>query len=157
MGTARRSHLASPGEQTMPMKGAGAIRPPGFAAARAAGRDPDADPIADPVADPVTAANVDAHPVLSIVVPMFDEEDNVLPLATQVQAAMAASPWPWELILVDDGSGDRTSERIREAVASSPDRVAAVLLRRRFGQTAAMQAGIDRARGSVVATMDGDL
>jgi len=128
----------------MPMKGAGAIRPPGPAPARAAGHD--------------AAGRADgAQPVLSIVVPMYDEEDNVLPLATQVQAAMAASPWSWELILVDDGSADRTAERIREAVASSPDRVAAVLLRRRFGQTAAMQAGIDRARGSVVATMDGDL
>jgi glycosyltransferase involved in cell wall biosynthesis len=104
------------------------------------------------------AAHDEGEPhFLSIVVPMYDEEDNVLPLATQVQAAMAASSWPWELILVDDGSGDRTAERIREAVASSPDRVAAVILRRRFGQTAAMQAGIDRARGSVIATLDGDL
>jgi glycosyltransferase involved in cell wall biosynthesis len=94
---------------------------------------------------------------LSLVVPMHDEEDNVLPLATQVQAAMAASPWPWQLILVDDGSRDRTAERIREAVAASPQHVAAVLLRRNFGQTAAMQAGIDAARGTVVATMDGDL
>jgi glycosyltransferase involved in cell wall biosynthesis len=88
---------------------------------------------------------------------MHDEEENVLPLATQVQAAMAASPWPWQLILVDDGSRDRTVERIREAVAASPRHVAAVLLRRNFGQTAAMQAGIDAASGSVIATMDGDL
>jgi glycosyltransferase involved in cell wall biosynthesis len=94
---------------------------------------------------------------LSLVVPMHDEEDNVLPLTTQVQAAMAASPWPWQLILVDDGSQDRTAERIREAVAASPRHVAAVILRRNFGQTAAMQAGIDAARGSVIATMDGDL
>jgi glycosyltransferase involved in cell wall biosynthesis len=94
---------------------------------------------------------------LTVVVPMHDEEDNVLPLTTQVQAAMAASPWPWQLILVDDGSRDRTAERIREAVAASPRHVAAVILRRNFGQTAAMQAGIDAARGSVVATMDGDL
>jgi len=94
---------------------------------------------------------------LSLVVPMHDEEDNVLLLTTQVQAAMAASPWPWQLILVDDGSRDRTAERIREAVATSPRHVAAVILRRNFGQTAAMQAGIDAARGSVIATMDGDL
>lgn len=106
---------------------------------------------------PPAARNEDEPHFLSIVVPMYDEEENVLQLATQVQAAMAASPWPWELILVDDGSGDHTAERIREAVASSPDRVAAVILRRRFGQTAAMQAGIDRARGSVIATLDGDL
>lgn len=94
---------------------------------------------------------------LSLVVPMHNEEDNVLPLTTQVQAAMAASPWPWQLILVDDGSRDRTAERIREAVAASPGHMAAVILRRNFGQTAAMQAGIDAASGSVIATMDGDL
>jgi len=94
---------------------------------------------------------------LSVVVPLYDEEDNVLPLAAQVQAALAASPWPWQLILVDDGSRDRTAARIRDAVAASPERVAGVILRRRFGQTAAMQAGIDAARGSVIATMDGDL
>jgi glycosyltransferase involved in cell wall biosynthesis len=102
------------------------------------------------------AAAVQPH-CLSLVVPMHDEEDNVLPLATQVQAAMAASPWPWQLILVDDGSRDRTAARIREAVAANPRHVAAVILRRNFGQTAAMQAGIDAARGTVIATMDGDL
>jgi glycosyltransferase involved in cell wall biosynthesis len=94
---------------------------------------------------------------LSLVVPMYNEEDNVLPLVTQVQAAMAASPWPWQLILVDDGSRDRTAQRIREAVAASPGRVGAVILRRNFGQTAAMQAGIDMAEGSIIATLDGDL
>ncbi|TFW31883.1 glycosyltransferase [Massilia horti] len=94
---------------------------------------------------------------LSLVVPMYNEEDNVLQLVTQVQAAMAASPWPWELILVDDGSGDHTVERMREAVARAPDRIGAVILRRNFGQTAAMQAGIDQARGSIIATLDGDL
>ena len=94
---------------------------------------------------------------LSLVVPMYNEEDNVLPLVTQVQAAMAASPWPWQLILVDDGSRDRTATRIREAVAGCPERIGAVILRRNFGQTAAMQAGIDAAEGSIIATMDGDL
>jgi glycosyltransferase involved in cell wall biosynthesis len=94
---------------------------------------------------------------LSLVVPMYNEEDNVLPLVTQVQAAMAASPWPWQLILVDDGSRDGTPVRIREAVAGCPERIGAVILRRNFGQTAAMQAGIDMAEGNIIATMDGDL
>ena len=94
---------------------------------------------------------------LSIVVPLRDEEDNVLPLVTQVQAALAGAPWPWQLILVDDGSGDRTSERIREAVAAGPRHLSGAILRRGFGQTAAMQAGIDLARGTVIATLDGDL
>ena len=94
---------------------------------------------------------------LSVVVPLRDEEDNVLPLATQVQAALAGAPWPWQLILVDDGSRDRTSERIREAVAASPRHLSGAILRRGFGQTAAMQAGIDLARGTIIATLDGDL
>jgi glycosyltransferase involved in cell wall biosynthesis len=70
---------------------------------------------------------------------------------------MTASPWPWQLILVDDGSRDRTAERIRAAVAGCPERIGAVILRRNFGQTAAMQAGIDVAQGSIIATLDGDL
>jgi glycosyltransferase involved in cell wall biosynthesis len=94
---------------------------------------------------------------LSLVVPMYNEEDNVLPLVTQVQAAMAASPWPWQLILVDDGSADATAQRIRQVVAGCPEHIAAIILRRNFGQTAAMQAGIDLAEGSIIATMDGDL
>jgi len=106
---------------------------------------------------PADVAAADGAVALSLVVPLHDEEDNVLPLAAQVHAALAASPWPWQLILVDDGSRDRTAARIRDAVAAGPERVAGVILRRRFGQTAAMQAGIDAARGSVIATMDGDL
>jgi glycosyltransferase involved in cell wall biosynthesis len=94
---------------------------------------------------------------LSLVVPVYNEEENVLPLVTQVQAALATSPWPWQLIIVDDGSSDQTAARLREAVASCPERIRAVLLRRNFGQTAAMQAGIDLAQGSIIATMDGDL
>jgi glycosyltransferase involved in cell wall biosynthesis len=94
---------------------------------------------------------------LSLVVPLYDEEDNIAPLVAQVCAALGKREWPWQLILVDDGSTDRTAERIGQAVALHPDRVCAVILRRRFGQTAAMQAGIDVAQGSIIATMDGDL
>lgn len=94
---------------------------------------------------------------LSLVVPLLNEEDNVAPLVIQVHAALGRLAWPWQLILVDDGSSDRTAERIARAVALHPGRVCAVILRRRFGQTAAMQAGIDMAQGSIIATMDGDL
>jgi glycosyltransferase involved in cell wall biosynthesis len=107
--------------------------------------------------EPAAPPGGDGGHFLSVVVPLRDEEDNVLPLATQVQAALAGSPWPWQLILVDDGSRDRTSERIREAVAASPGHLSGAILRRGFGQTAAMQAGIDLARGTVIATLDGDL
>ena len=94
---------------------------------------------------------------LSLIVPLFNEEDNVAPLVAQVQAALGQQAMPWQLILVDDGSEDGTAERVAQAVAADPDRLCAVILRRRFGQTAAMQAGIDMAQGSIIATMDGDL
>jgi glycosyltransferase involved in cell wall biosynthesis len=94
---------------------------------------------------------------LSLVVPLFNEEDNVAALVAQVRAALGQLGLPWQLILVDDGSHDRTAERIGQAVAANPGHVCAIILRRRFGQTAAMQAGIDMAQGSIIATMDGDL
>jgi glycosyltransferase involved in cell wall biosynthesis len=94
---------------------------------------------------------------LSLVVPLFNEEDSVAALVDQARAALDKLDWPWQLILVDDGSADRTADRIRQAVATYPGQVCALILRRNFGQTAAMQAGIDIARGSIIATMDGDL
>jgi glycosyltransferase involved in cell wall biosynthesis len=116
----------------------------------------DAQPLPMPHPRPLTP-DAAGTTRLSLVVPMYNEEGNVSPLVTQVQAAMAASPWPWQLILVDDGSSDATPERLREAVNSCPDRITAVILRRNFGQTAAMQAGIDMAGGDIIVTMDGDL
>jgi glycosyltransferase involved in cell wall biosynthesis len=94
---------------------------------------------------------------LSLVVPLYNEEDNLAALVEQVLAALARFELPWQLILVDDGSSDRTAERIGHAVCAHPGRVCGLILRRRFGQTAAMQAGIDLAEGSIIATMDGDL
>ena len=94
---------------------------------------------------------------LSLIVPVYNEEVNIAPLVEQVFAALGDLEWPWELIMVDDGSRDRTVARLRHAVAAHPAQVRAVVLRRNFGQTAAVQAGIDVARGSIIATMDGDL
>lgn len=89
--------------------------------------------------------------------PLYNEEDNVFPLVEQMHEALAKIPWPWELILVDDGSSDLTEERIRKVATQYPDHVSAVILQRNFGQTAAMQAGIDAANGTIIATLDGDL
>ncbi|MFP5393979.1 MAG: glycosyltransferase family 2 protein, partial [Gammaproteobacteria bacterium] len=106
-----------------------------------------------------TAQNHDdpAPHCLSLVVPVYQEEQNVLPMVEQVCAALADAPWPWELLIVDDGSSDATAVRARQAVLAHPGQVRAIVLSRNFGQTAAMQAGIDGARGSIIATMDGDL
>ncbi len=96
-----------------------------------------------------------AAPALSVVVPMYNEEDSAGPLVEAVRSALGEA-YAWELILVDDGSRDRTVERIQALVAADP-RVRLVRLARNYGQTPAMQAGFDAARGDVVVTMDGDL
>jgi glycosyltransferase involved in cell wall biosynthesis len=96
-------------------------------------------------------------PWISIVVPLYNESDNVEPLVERIHAAMEKTSWTWQLILVDDGSGDRTAEHLRHAVKHYPRHTCAIILQRNFGQTAAMQAGIDSASGTVIVTMDGDL
>jgi glycosyltransferase involved in cell wall biosynthesis len=95
--------------------------------------------------------------LLSVVVPVKDERDNVRPLFERVRAALDSSrSGPWELVVVDDGSTDGTFAEL-EALARADERVRVVRLRRNFGQSAATQAGLDAARGDVIVTMDGDL
>lgn len=93
---------------------------------------------------------------LSIVVPIYNEEENIPLLYEKVTAALAASDLAYELILVDDGSADNSFSLLR-GVAEKDSRVKVIRFRRNFGQTAAMAAGFDAARGSVVIPMDGDL
>src|SRR4051794_21822679 len=93
--------------------------------------------------------------MISVVVPVKDERDNVRPLVERVREALRDSG-PWELVFVDDGSTDGTFAEL-EAAAAVDDRVKVVRLRRNFGQSAATQAGIDAAAGDVIVTMDGDL
>jgi glycosyltransferase involved in cell wall biosynthesis len=107
--------------------------------------------------DPIPDEREGRGDALSVVVPVYNEEDNILPLVEQVHAALEHVPWPWQLILVDDGSVDCTPQRMRQASVRYPDHLCSVVLQRNFGQTAAMQAGIDMARGTIIATMDGDL
>ncbi|QJW97978.1 glycosyltransferase family 2 protein [Frigoriglobus tundricola] len=95
--------------------------------------------------------------LLSVVVPVKDERENVRPLFERVRDALdGARSGPWELVFVDDGSTDGTFAEL-EAVATADNRVKVVRLRRNFGQSAATQAGLDAARGDVLVTMDGDL
>jgi glycosyltransferase involved in cell wall biosynthesis len=102
-------------------------------------------------------ANPSASHRLSVVVPFYNEGQSVMPLVEQVHLALADSDYPWELVLVNDGSSDNTEHEARRATAQFGPHVRLVNLQRNFGQTAAMQAGIDTARGDVIATMDGDL
>ncbi len=94
------------------------------------------------------------QPLISIVVPLFREEESVPPLVVEVTEKLA--DYDYELILVDDGSDDRTFAVIEEQVAIHP-RVRGIQFRRNFGQTAAMSAGFEAARGEFVVYMDGDL
>ncbi|WP_200943257.1 MULTISPECIES: glycosyltransferase family 2 protein [unclassified Rhizobium] len=94
---------------------------------------------------------------LSVVVPIYNEEESVGPLVQRIRDAMANFGRPWELILVDDGSTDATLLNARKALSDSSLRLKIVELQRNFGQTAAMQAGIDTAVGRLIATLDGDL
>jgi dolichol-phosphate mannosyltransferase len=93
---------------------------------------------------------------LSLVIPLYNEEENVLPLVDQLNAAMAGWPGCVEILLVDDGSTDRTLELLRRAQEGDP-RIRIVHFRRNLGQTAAMAAGFRLAKGSVLVTLDGDL
>ncbi len=91
-----------------------------------------------------------------MVVPLFNEQDNVEPLYGELTEALAGLTGGYELLLVDDGSGDRTADRLRPICARDA-RVKVLRFRRNYGQTAAIQAGFDAARGEVVVTLDGDL
>ena len=93
---------------------------------------------------------------LSVVVPLFNEADSVRPLVEAVRASLSTGIRRWELILVDDGSSDSTALLAEELAASDP-RVRVLRLARNYGQTGAMQAGFDHARGSVIVSLDGDL
>ncbi len=93
--------------------------------------------------------------ILSVVVPVKDEQQNVRPLYERVRAALGQMD-AWELVFVDDGSSDGTFKEL-DTIAGTDARVKVVRLRRNFGQSAATQAGLDVASGDVIVTMDGDL
>ena len=94
---------------------------------------------------------------LSIVIPMYNEVDNAAPMLQRVHEALLGVPFSWELIVVDDGSTDGTARMLCQQSKNYGSHVRVVELQRNFGQTAAMQAGIDAARGEFIATLDGDL
>lgn len=93
---------------------------------------------------------------LSVVVPIYNEEESIPHLVAELHRALAQSGLSYELVLVDDGSRDR-SFSILEGLAKSDPALHVIRFRRNFGQTAAMQAGLDVSRGAKVVTMDADL
>jgi len=95
-------------------------------------------------------------PKYSVVVPFHNEEENVTALYDQLKAVMEQVGETFELVLVDDGSSDR-SYKLLEEIAAVDSRVLVVKLRRNFGQTSALAAGFDHAQGDYILAMDGDL
>jgi glycosyltransferase involved in cell wall biosynthesis len=93
---------------------------------------------------------------LSIVVPLYNEEESVEQLYRSIVDAISSEGYDYELIFVNDGSKDRTFE-IAARLAEADPRLKAVQFRKNYGQTPAMAAGIDLARGDIIVTMDGDL
>jgi undecaprenyl-phosphate 4-deoxy-4-formamido-L-arabinose transferase len=105
---------------------------------------------------PVTLPDALPTPDLSVVVTLFDEEPSLEELYCRTVTALEDYGASFELILVDDGSRDGTFA-VLERLHAADDRVRAVRFKRNFGQHPAMHAGLARARGDVVVTMDGDL
>ena len=94
--------------------------------------------------------------MISVTVPICNEAGNIKPLYRRIRSTMESVGEPWELILVNDGSTDG-SEELLDAIALRDTAVKVIHLRRNFGQTAAMMAGFDHARGEIIIPMDGDL
>jgi glycosyltransferase involved in cell wall biosynthesis len=94
-------------------------------------------------------------PTISAVVPVYNEAFNLHELNSRLKAGLGATGEPWEIIYVDDGSSDGSSEILKEFTAESG--ITVVRLTRNFGQHPAIAAGLDRARGEWVVTMDADL
>jgi glycosyltransferase involved in cell wall biosynthesis len=94
---------------------------------------------------------------VSIIVPIYNEEESLDLLYAAVETAAQKMNIPWELILVDDGSKDGSRAKIGQIVSAHPGQVNAVILRRNFGQTAAIAAGIDNSSGDIIVLLDADL
>src|SRR3954471_1701702 len=93
---------------------------------------------------------------LSVVIPLYNEVENVGPLVASISAALEPMRYEYELIAVDDGSTDGTRDALARLVDTNP-KLRVIELRRNYGQTAAMSAGMEHARGEVIVTIDGDL
>jgi glycosyltransferase involved in cell wall biosynthesis len=91
---------------------------------------------------------------LSIVIPVFNEEENIAPLVHEIDTVLAPAGKRYEIVVVDDGSKDGTFAALRKLGAAG--RLKVVRLKRNFGQTAALAAGLDHADGEIIVLMDGD-
>src|SRR5512141_2120594 len=96
-------------------------------------------------------------PSLSLIIPVYNEEQNLPILMDAICNALQPLKKDWEVIFVDDGSSDASLNVLENLVTQNPEQVRVVVFRRNFGQTAAIEAGIDHARGGTIVLMDADL
>ncbi len=117
------------------------------------------DPRQNPPEHPENTAPESLKPQsisLSIVVPIYNEVETLPHLIEQIERGVSTYPEPYEIICIDDGSQDGSTELLKQ-LARRYKHLRAVILRRNYGQTAAMAAGFEAAQGQVIVTMDGDL
>jgi glycosyltransferase involved in cell wall biosynthesis len=100
--------------------------------------------------------SVNQGPAISIVIPVYNEQESIIPLYGKIRDACEGLGKPYEMVFVDDGSQDRTLD-ILEGIHRQDARVKVIRFRKNFGQTAAMAAGFRYARGEIIISMDGDL
>ncbi len=93
---------------------------------------------------------------LSVLIPVYNEVGNVVPLHEELDKTLRGGPLRYELIFVDDGSRDGTAAKLEAIQAADPEHVRVAFLRRNCGQTAALSAALDLARGEILVPMDGD-
>lgn len=96
-------------------------------------------------------------PDLSLVIPAYNEEKNLPLLYDCIREALDPLGRKWEVIFIDDGSTDKSLEVLRSLVENDPEHIRALVFRRNFGQTAAITAGIDHARGDTIVLLDADM
>jgi glycosyltransferase involved in cell wall biosynthesis len=92
----------------------------------------------------------------SAIIPVYNEEENILPLYTELTTVLQKLKKEYEIIFIDDGSTDKSIERIQKLILKDKN-IRAIKLRRNFGQTAALDAGIKNAKGNILITLDADL
>lgn len=112
--------------------------------------------VRDAAPRPFELVSPTARPAVTVVIPIYNEEESIPALYERLTGALDALNLPYEMIAVDDGSRDRSFALLRERALGDP-RLRVVRLRRNFGQTAGFSAGFERARGDVVVTIDADL
>ena len=94
---------------------------------------------------------------LSVVIPVYNEEENVQPLHNSIREALSDLDKPWEVVYIDDGSSDDSLSILESIAADNPETTIVIAFRRNFGQTAAVAAGIDFAHGEIIVLMDADM